>query len=157
MVNTARQGISDARHFFLMLSVSFLSVLLFAGGLGVPLVLQPMLLLIVFVGIGFAHGVSPLLLALYYPLTLKYWQKGQRGFLLFCGTGLWIAGVNGLGLGVLFQGGQVVLGTDDFDLDQVFLLTAVYIICGLMTGALHWMFLTRTQRKLEKQIADDLS
>lgn len=155
MVNTARQLVSDTRHFLLMLAASFLSVFLFALATGFPLLWNPKMYVLLLVGIFLAHGVSPLLLAVYGPMTLKYWRDGKRGFLLFCGTGLWVAALNGFALGLLIQGGQEIMGTDPFEVVEVFRFMPIYIICGLMTGALHWLFLTNAQRKLEKQKADD--
>lgn len=150
-------NISGMRHFALMLCASFLALFLFGMGMGLPLMLNPMLYVIAFLAIGFAHCLTPLLLFVYYPLTLKYWQNGQRDWATFCGTGLWVAALNGFALGLLIQGGQGIMGTDPFEVVEVFRFVPIYIICGLMTGALHWLFLTSAQRKLDKQIADDLS
>lgn len=135
-----------------MFCASFLSVFLFAVGMGLPLMPEnPMLYLMLFVAIGFAHCVTPLLYLVYCPLTLKYWQMGKRGIVLFCATGLWVAALNGFALGLLIQGGQGVMGTDPFEIVEVFRFVPIYTICGLMTGALHWLFLTGAQRKLEQK------
>lgn len=134
-----------------MLCASFLAVFLCAVAVGLPLFLDLVFFLFVFAGIFCAHCLTPLLLFLYFPLSLKFWQAGRRGLLLFCITGFCVAGLNGVMLGLLIQGGQGIMGTDPFDLEEVFRVVPVYLPCGFMTGALHWLFLTWMQRNLEKK------
>lgn len=119
-------------------------------GMGFPIVLSPFIVLWLLGMIGFVHLFVPLLYVLYCPLTLKYWQQGRRSFMLFVVTALWAAALNGFGLGLLVQGGQFVRGTDPFELIEVFRIVPIYIICGVITGALHWLFLSYAQRRLER-------
>lgn len=155
MVNTPLQNITGTQHFILMLAASYVSVFLCAIGIGFPIALNIEILATWFVLMFFVHCMAPLLFFLYGPLTLKYWQIERRKFFLFLVTGLWVAVLNGIVSGVLVRGMPAVMRGDMLDWADVFWLVPIYTICGLMTGALHWLFLTRAQRKLEQTKADD--
>lgn len=94
------------------------------------------------------HVISPLLYILYCPLTRIFWTGGYRHFLLFVFLGGSISYMNSL-LFVLVQHGSTSRASP---FDAFFM---IYIICGLLTSALHWLFLTRAQRKLEKKKTHD--
>lgn len=95
------------------------------------------------------HVISPLLYILYCPLTRIFWTGGYRYFLLFVLLGGGISYMNSL-LFVLVQHGSTSRASP---FDAFFM---IYIVCGVFTGALHWLFLRRSQKNIGQGQASDV-
>lgn len=90
------------------------------------------------IAVYFGHVMSPLLYVLYCPIARILWIKQYRHVWVFTVLGGVVAGLNCMAL-LIAMGGMGGA-----------LLFWIYIICGVITGALHWLFLSYAQRRLER-------